>query len=144
MSSNDRVGPKGLKRLSLAPGARALPSPRTPNSASVTTEFPLPSPLDHARRHAPKRASSISYYNSAYTAPSPTSSSSGSFVRSPLPPTIHESASAFSDVREGLRRAASLPKRRHTALSIGNAIEKPPDVVIPAQTLSPPQTLAEK
>jgi hypothetical protein len=145
MSSNDRAGPKGLKRLSLTPGARAPPSPHAPNSTGVTTEFSLPSPLAHNRRYAPKRASSISYYNSAHKVSSPTSSSSDSFVRSPLPPTIHESTTALLDAKDGLRRAASLPKRRHTALSLGNAIETSSDVVIPAQTLTPPpQTLAEK
>ena len=149
MSSNDRTGPKGLKRLSLTPGARALPLLHTPTS-SITTEFSLPTPIgSNTRRHTPKRTFSISYYNSAHIVASPTSSSSDTFVRSPVPPTIHESAPApaLPDINNGLRRAASLPKRGHTALSIDNTIETPPEIVIPAQTPTPtppPQTLAEK
>lgn len=148
MSSDDRLGSKGLKRLSLAPGARASPlsSPRTPNSASLEVETSLPSPLGHGRRYAPKRMSSISYYNSANIVLSPTSSTSDSFARSPLPPTIPESAVAASlQGAKGLRRSVSAPKRGRTKPLPDKLVENSSDFVIPGQSQTPPpQTLAEK
>lgn len=154
-------GPKtrGLKRLSLTPGASAIAqSPRTPTSAGVGSgpESPLPSPLllNHGRRHAPKRMSSISYYNSAVIASSsasPTSSTSETFIRSPPPPTIPELSTTVSlRGSDGLRRASSLPKRTR-AIPSTVPEHKPSssssDFVIPAQpAASAPaaQTLVEK
>jgi len=146
MSSNDRAGTAGLKRLSLAPGARASPSSYTPNSAGVTTGAPLPSPLrGNNRRHAPRRTSSISYYNSAHIVSSPTSSLSDTFVRSPLPRTIHESSPpVLLDASKGLRRAASLPREGRAVLFTDSTDETASDFVIPTQSPTPPQTLVEK
>lgn len=149
MTSEDRAGPKGLKRLSLTPGARApistLSSPRTPNSAGLVVETSLPSPLSHNRRFSARRTSSISYYNSASIAPSPTSSSSDSFARSPIPPTIHESPVAVLQSTEGLRRSVSLPKRTRNKLSVDKRIVAASEAALAAQPPNPPpQTLAEK
>jgi len=145
MSSNDRAEAAGLKRLSLTPGARALPSSYTPNSAGVTAGPPLPSPLrGNDRRHAPKRTSSISYYNSAHIVSSPNSSGSDTFARSPLPLTIHESPPVLLDPSKELRRAASLPRRGRAVLFIDSTKETTSDFVIPAQSPTPPQTLVEK
>lgn len=135
----------GLKRLSLTPGASLVA--RSSSSAS-TSPIPSPSPstpaqtsspLGHGKRHAAKRMSSISYYNSSNTVPSPTSSSSGSFLRSP---TIAEEP-GFS-----LQRAASLPRKPRPRTSIDTqhkrqystyATGEPSAATVPAV-----QTLAEK